>query len=832
MCNWKRWVWPGILATVILTALSMFFQSGKIENDLTAKASSVLQAANPWASVALDGRDLTLNGVAPSEEAAAAALLSADNAYDVRVARNATTLPPMASPYPFKAIKNNDGITLTGNYPSDAVRAEIVAAAGSAMPGIAIKDELTLARGAPAGFAALAGLGLSQLGNFTDGEAALSDIQYTIKGTAADPAAYEAETARATGTLPEGGALAMADITPPTIAPYVWNAAKAADNTITLTGYAPSIDARDAVAAAAVVANPGVTVVNQLQIGAGAPASYGDMTAFGLGQLNGLSTGTAALADDNYAITGAAKTSAAYDAERNSANGQLPGGKLANVAITPPVAEGSYTWAATKGPDGSITLTGLMPTTEDRDRIAARAAAINPGAAITNQIQIASGAPNGFVDAADYSLGYLPRFTAGTVNMSNLDLNVQGRAADAANFDAAKAINGQIPAGVQLAENITLPQATGTYEVVATRSATVITLQGFAPSTAAKDKIVAEANGFGLPVVDRIVVAAGAPDGFDWGSAAASVVKGLQRASAGTATLRGNVASVDADLATNAIGSAQASAVFSASMVQGVKAETVAYRLPRVTPYNWLATRDASVAISGYVPSRELGDKVATEAKAFFPGADISNKQALASGEPRGLESAISIGLASISRLESARAEIVDNVLTVSGVAQTQPAKTDIERKVVNGVPPGFTGIANITVKPAPLAAGGLGQLAPNLCQLQINNVLKGGINFETDKADISQTSYGVLDQLAYTAGQCPDAKIVIGGHTDSDGADAYNQRLSEARATEVLKYLVTSGIASARLAAVGFGETSPIATNDTEEGKAQNRRIEFVIAQ
>jgi outer membrane protein OmpA-like peptidoglycan-associated protein len=72
------------------------------------------------------------------------------------------------------------------------------------------------------------------------------------------------------------------------------------------------------------------------------------------------------------------------------------------------------------------------------------------------------------------------------------------------------------------------------------------------------------------------------------------------------------------------------------------------------------------------------------------------------------------------------------------------------------------------------------------------------------------------------------DAKFLIAGHTDSQGATSYNQKLSEQRAAAVVTYLVGKGIAADRLSSVGFGEDQPIATNKTRAGRAQNRRVEI----
>ena len=78
---------------------------------------------------------------------------------------------------------------------------------------------------------------------------------------------------------------------------------------------------------------------------------------------------------------------------------------------------------------------------------------------------------------------------------------------------------------------------------------------------------------------------------------------------------------------------------------------------------------------------------------------------------------------------------------------------------------------------------------------------------------------------------QYPKTYIDVLGHTDSDGADAYNQTLSERRARSVADYLIGRGVQSARIGTRGYGETQPIASNATEEGKAANRRVEIKIS-
>ncbi len=103
-------------------------------------------------------------------------------------------------------------------------------------------------------------------------------------------------------------------------------------------------------------------------------------------------------------------------------------------------------------------------------------------------------------------------------------------------------------------------------------------------------------------------------------------------------------------------------------------------------------------------------------------------------------------------------------------------------------------------------------------------------ILFGFDQAGLSNDAKTNLDKLVKVLGGFPDTDIEIQGHTDSKGSLAYNQGLSERRATAVSNYLISKNISVGRLTVVGYGETLPKYVNDTEVGRAQNRRVEFVI--
>ena len=104
------------------------------------------------------------------------------------------------------------------------------------------------------------------------------------------------------------------------------------------------------------------------------------------------------------------------------------------------------------------------------------------------------------------------------------------------------------------------------------------------------------------------------------------------------------------------------------------------------------------------------------------------------------------------------------------------------------------------------------------------------GIQFEFDSDVIKPESYPTLDAAVETLKSKIEFNLDVSGHTDNIGDDAYNQNLSERRANAVVKYLTDKGISAARLKAAGFGETQPVAENETPEGRAKNRRVDFKV--
>ncbi|HEY0897348.1 MAG TPA: OmpA family protein [Sphingobacteriaceae bacterium] len=104
------------------------------------------------------------------------------------------------------------------------------------------------------------------------------------------------------------------------------------------------------------------------------------------------------------------------------------------------------------------------------------------------------------------------------------------------------------------------------------------------------------------------------------------------------------------------------------------------------------------------------------------------------------------------------------------------------------------------------------------------------GILFDVDKSDLKPNAMTNIQNLATSMKNNPETNILIIGHTDADGSDSYNMSLSERRARSVKNYAMMQGVEASRLKIEGRGESEPIASNDSAEGKSQNRRVEIVI--
>jgi outer membrane protein OmpA-like peptidoglycan-associated protein len=132
---------------------------------------------------------------------------------------------------------------------------------------------------------------------------------------------------------------------------------------------------------------------------------------------------------------------------------------------------------------------------------------------------------------------------------------------------------------------------------------------------------------------------------------------------------------------------------------------------------------------------------------------------------------------------------------------------------------------------PVPPPAVAQAPPAPTPAPVKQKIVLRG-VNFDFDKYNIRPDAEPILDQAAATLKEYGSVTVAVNGYTDAIGTDAYNERLSLRRADAVRDYLARHGVAASRMTVKGFGKSDPVASNETPEGRAQNRRVELIVNQ
>jgi OOP family OmpA-OmpF porin len=222
------------------------------------------------------------------------------------------------------------------------------------------------------------------------------------------------------------------------------------------------------------------------------------------------------------------------------------------------------------------------------------------------------------------------------------------------------------------------------------------------------------------------------------------------------------------------------------------------------------------VTLQGSVPDEETATRIIDAVRRLHAGSTIIND--LSVGEVAGPAWLDSIGglLDVVTRLDPWTLDISGGQVTITGLT------LDVDF------------VAAIDVLTEEVVAGQLAvsidiQLDPAAVAIELTSLVAGTDLFEPNTANLTAGGLALLDQAIDILEASPLTSLIIAGHTDDRGAEADNLALSQQQADAVVAYLVAGGIDPGRLTAVGYGETLPIADNVTDEGRAQNRRIEFV---
>jgi outer membrane protein OmpA-like peptidoglycan-associated protein len=552
---------------------------------------------------------------------------------------------------------------------------------------------------------------------------------------------------------------------------------------------------------------------------------------FSVRSLSGLKRGEAELAMLNLSIKGEAKTSDAYRDIRTALSKRRPAGiGLTREDIMPPAAR-PFVWNVKKSGAG-IVLTGFAPSDDERARLGARAKSLFGAMAISDNVDIADGAPDGWGKAASVALDQLGRLRSGEASISDRELTFAGEAADEQTASAIrKTLKLDVPQNFRISDQIRFPRTdialpSKGYVMGIVNDGATLDLVGMVPSEAARAALIdaVKARFPGRPVNDKSQVAPGAPDG--WQQCVVAGLASLPRLKKGKSVLTDHKLDVSGETDDYAASQSVPGDIKAAAGQTCDATTNIAFTGQMKTDLTWKATREANgmVTIEGEAPDDASRLHLVEIAQQIYAGSSVTDNMKIVGAASEPWSSAAHLGLEEMARLRNGEVSISGKELVIKGAAESDQVANDIRSVLSTDLPPGFKSRDEINVM-------SVEEKAADSCQtLMRQTTAKGTINFERAKADLTSDSTQTLKDLAQIANECPSFSIQIEGHTDAEGTDERNQRLSDRRARAVADFLAQNGVEARRLTTVGYGASRPIADNATAEGRAKNRRIEFTV--
>ncbi len=245
-----------------------------------------------------------------------------------------------------------------------------------------------------------------------------------------------------------------------------------------------------------------------------------------------------------------------------------------------------------------------------------------------------------------------------------------------------------------------------------------------------------------------------------------------------------------------------------------------------IADYEYILEFDGEqLRLTGAVADIKTKTGIVSQAQATFGTNQVADNLSIAKDASPQVASIIHDHLiTNLKNFSRGKIIISSSKLSVTGSVESKQQRDFLHQRISSVLPQSYLPVYSISVTDE------VSNHASFRCQNKFVQLLgKEKIRFSVNKATISQPSHRLLNALAATATDCPNAKIEVAGHTDSSGSAQLNQALSQRRAQAVVDFLVQKKVKNS-LTAKGYGESKPIADNSTVKGKALNRRIEFKV--
>ncbi len=491
--------------------------------------------------------------------------------------------------------------------------------------------------------------------------------------------------------------------------------------------------------------------------------------------------------------------------------------------------------------DSGISLIGLVPVGDDRDAIVGRAGSI-PGVAVTDLLEPAAyPVPATWPAALDFGLDALAALPRSKITIEATRVTVTAIADSAAAKRATeRRLRETAPEGVELVLSISAPRPVLTpftlRFVKDDRGARFDACSADSPE--ARDRILAAARAAGLPGEASCLVGLGQPSPR-WADAAEMAIAAVGELGGGSVTFS------DADVLLQAPqGTRQADFDRIAGQLQATLPPVFSLRsvMPEPAPDTtaepaddsipeFVATRspEGQVLLRGRMPDELTRDAVQSFARARFGSETTEATVRIVEEVPPGWAVRVLVALEALSGLNNGTMTVRPDVIRITGETGNADARDEIARLVTAKLGEETDLVLDVRYREEldPVAA----LPTPEECVARINAAIaERKITFAPGSTDIEAGAMSTIDKVAEALRECQTVQMEIGGHTDSQGSEGMNERLSQARADAVLNAIMARRVLTSNLTARGYGESRPIADNGTEAGREANRRIEFSL--
>ncbi len=490
-----------------------------------------------------------------------------------------------------------------------------------------------------------------------------------------------------------------------------------------------------------------------------------------------------------------------------------------------------------KNEDG-VSLIGLVPASSDPQDIVARVEGNADGAPISELLESANfDAPDGWERALAFGIEALEVLPRSKVSINSRRVAITAVAKDADDKLALeRRLNRDAPPGLILALNISAPRpvvAPFTLRFLIDESGARFDACA-AASEEGRDAILNAAKSAGLTNEVDCVLALGTPT-TRWGEAAAAGINALSAIGAGTLTMSNADITLVAQEGTSPTVFERSAADLQAALPPVFSLSMILPETPEdpkdggVQPPEFTATRspDGQVQLRGKLGDAASRSAVESFAAAHFGSNRIYSATLLDPNVPGGWPLRVLSALEALQFLHNGVATVTADNIAISGQTGSKDAQARMTRILSSNLESGAAYQLDVTYSEALDPASSIP--TPENCIKMISDAgNRRKITFAPSSTDFEDDAVETIDSIAEILRDCTSVRIEIGGHTDSQGRDVMNDQLSQARADAVLNAIMARRVLVSNLTAKGYGETQPIADNDSETGREANRRIEF----